>query len=234
MPVTFLHTNDFHGALDSRKADAIRAMKGEDTLYFDSGDCIKCGNLGIPTRPEKAWGLLATAGCDASVLGNRETHLIPAAFRAKLEGHVHPVLCGNLHGKDGSTPLPATIQFKAGGLRIVVLAVMVPMVTARMKTQAASAYLWDPPIETAARLAAELRKSADVVVALTHIGHRQDRALAEACPEIDLIFGGHSHTVLERPERVGRTWICQGGSHGRYVGRYAGEAGRLEGGLISL
>lgn len=234
MPVTFLHTNDFHGALDSRRAEIIRAMKGEDAVYFDSGDCIKCGNLGIPTRPEKAWALLAEAGCDASVLGNRETHLIPAAFRAKLEGHAHPLLCGNLRAKDGSRPLPATIQLKAGGLRIGVLAVMVPMVTARMKTQAASAYLWDPPIETAARLAAELRKDVDLVVALTHIGHRQDLGLAEACPDIDLIFGGHSHTVLERPQRVGRTWVCQGGSHGRFVGRYVWEEGRLDGGLIAF
>ncbi len=234
MPVHFLHTNDFHGALDSRKADAIRALKGEDTLYFDSGDCIKCGNLGIPTRPEKAWTLLAQAGCDASVLGNRETHLIPAAFRAKLEGHAHPLLCGNLRGKDGSTPLAATARFKVGGLRIGVLAVMVPMVTARMKTQAASAYLWDPPVETAIRLAAALKPDVDLIVALTHIGHRQDQALAEACPDIDVIFGGHSHTVLERPERVGKTWICQGGSHGRFVGRYVWVAGRLEGGLVPL
>jgi 2',3'-cyclic-nucleotide 2'-phosphodiesterase (5'-nucleotidase family) len=35
-----------------------------------------------------------------------------------------------------------------------------------------------------------------------------------------VIFGGHSHTVLEQPLRICDTWIVQGGSHARFVGRY--------------
>src|SRR5690606_35812861 len=35
---------------------------------------------------------------------------------------------------------------------------------------------------------------------------------------IDLILGGHTHHLLERPEREGQTWIAATGSLGKYVG----------------
>ena len=95
---------------------------------------------------------------------------------------------------------------------------MVPMVTERMATQAASAYLWDPPIAAATILAKKLRREVDCLIALTHIGLAQDRKLAQECPLFDLILGGHSHDVLETPEQIGNTYICQTGSHGRYAG----------------
>ena len=106
------------------------------------------------------------------------------------------------------------------------------MVTERMKTQAASAFLWESPIETARRLCDEVLPVVDIVIALTHIGLGQDRLLAEACPEISLILGGHSHSVLEVPEQMGATWICQGGSHAKYLGRYVWDNGELSGGLV--
>jgi 2',3'-cyclic-nucleotide 2'-phosphodiesterase (5'-nucleotidase family) len=233
--VTFLHTNDFHGALTETKARFLSELKAStEAFYFDTGDCIKTGNLGIPLKRERAWDLLALAGCDAGVPGNRESHVLPAVFKAKLEGHRHPLLCANLRAKDGSRPMPAHAMFERSGLRVGVFGVMVAMVTERMATQSASAYLWDPPLAAAREQVARLRTECDVLVALTHIGYKQDLLLAEACPELDFIFGGHSHTVLADPELVCGVWICQGGSHGRYVGRYEWKSGKLSGGLVPL
>jgi 2',3'-cyclic-nucleotide 2'-phosphodiesterase (5'-nucleotidase family) len=232
VPLTVLHTNDFHGRLDEGLAMRLREWKG-DGVYFDSGDCIKAGNLALPLGPEKAWHWLDVAGCDASVLGNRETHVLPTAFRAKIAGHRHPILCANLTDRAGSRVLPGTLILERAGLVIGVFGVMVPMVTARMKTQAASAYLWTDPIEAAAGCVADLRDRCDLVIALTHIGHAQDELLAARVSGIDVILGGHSHTVLHAPQRVGDTWICQGGSHGRFAGRYVWD-GTLTGQLVSL
>jgi 2',3'-cyclic-nucleotide 2'-phosphodiesterase (5'-nucleotidase family) len=234
MPLVFLHTNDFHGTLTEDKVQRILYLKPEGALFFDTGDCIKTGNLGVPTKRDPAWALLAEAGCDAGVLGNRETHVLAGAFRAKIEGHRHPLLCANLRAKDGSRPLPSSVVLERNGVRVGVFGVMVPMVTERMASRAASAYLWDSPLKAAAEQVLQLRDQVDVLVALTHIGLAQDRALAQAVPGIDIVFGGHSHSVLEVPERVGSTWICQGGSHGRYVGVYEWAEGDLVGGLQSL
>jgi len=215
-----LHTNDTHGTLTSERGASLRELRESCDLYVDTGDCIKTGNLGIPMRQEPVWEVLAGLGCDASVPGNRESHVLESAFRAKLAGARHPMLCANLRRKDGGEVMPPTLELTVGDVRVGLVGVMVPMVTERMKTKAASAYLWDPPIPKAIEHAERLRDRVDLLIALTHIGQRLDIELAERAPMFDAILGGHSHTVLRAPLRIGRTSICQGGSHCRFVGVY--------------
>lgn len=232
MAVTFIHTNDLHGRLSADLAAKLAEYRAKADFYFDSGDSILTGNLGIPLKPEPVWPLLAGLGCTASVPGNRESHVVASALKAKFAGAVHPILCGNLRMKDGTRPFPGTLVLEQEGLRIGLAAAMIEMVTPRMKTQLASAYLWDPALPTLRELGEELRPSVDLLIALTHIGYRRDVELAQM-GVFDVVLGGHSHTVLMEPEKVGKTWICQGGSHGRFVGVYRWDRG-LTGGLESL
>lgn len=234
MKIKFLHTNDFHGKLDEQTFDVLKTLRADCYFYFDSGDAIKTGNLGIPLSSDPVWAMLASLNCSASVLGNRETHPLRMAFERKIEGHRHPILAGNLKAKDGSEFLPKSLILEKDGFRIGVISTMVAMVTDRMKTQAASAFLWADPIQTAVEQGVEMKANVDLLVALTHIGFKQDQVLAQKCPEIDIIFGGHSHTVLEHPIKENQTWIVQGGSHGRFAGVYEWEDGIMTGGLVPL
>jgi 2',3'-cyclic-nucleotide 2'-phosphodiesterase (5'-nucleotidase family) len=241
MTLTIFHTNDLHGKLDEAKVDRILALKEEASkhgpiLYLDSGDCIKAGNLAIPLKPDPAWPLLERADCEAGVLGNRETHVLESAFHAKLQGAKHPLLCTNLRRKDGSRPLPRSMVLRKGELRVGLLGVMVPMVTERMATKAASAYLWDDPIQEALAIESELGDRCDLLIALTHIGHKNDLQLAERSKHIHMILGGHSHTQLDEPVQIGDRWVCQGGAHGRFIGRYIWEAGKglVDGRLLPI
>jgi 2',3'-cyclic-nucleotide 2'-phosphodiesterase (5'-nucleotidase family) len=233
--IRILHTNDMHGTLTQQRFVLLNRLRAAADLYFDSGDAIKTGNLGIPLKPETVWPLLDHLNCTASLLGNRETHVLESAFKAKLAGANHPVLCGNLRKKDGSRPLPRSLVTEVGGIKVGVIGVMVPMVTERMATKAASAYLWDPPVATACELAEEIRPEVDLLICLTHIGHRQDLDLAAKCPMLDLILGGHSHTVLDAPVMVGQVAVCQGGSHNRFAGLYEWNPDTgVTGGLVPL
>ena len=72
----------------------------------------------------------------------------------------------------------------------------------------------------AAYVHADEVSTCDAVVVLSHLGYRQDLALAASVPGIDLILGAHTHTLLHEPEKIGSTWICQGGSHARFYGYY--------------
>jgi len=210
----------------------IAELRAQADVYFDTGDAIKTGNLGVPMKAAPIWDTLYQLRCDAGVLGNRETHVWPGPFEAKLAGAKHPILCANLRKKDGTFPLPRTLVLERNATRIGLVGVMVPIVTARMKTQAASAYLWDSPIAVAVELGNQLRQEVDLLIGLTHIGNREDLKLAET-GVFDILLGGHSHTVLAEPQKVGRTWICQGGSHSRYVGLYRWD-GKLSGALSAL
>jgi 5'-nucleotidase len=234
MKLKFLHTNDFHGKLDESILLKLKQLRKGCDYYFDSGDAIKAGNLAIPMAKDSVWNALRQLDCTASVLGNRETHPLRSAFEKKIEGHSHPVLAGNMTAKDGSDCLPKTLVLEKNGFKLGVVSTMVAMATPAMKASGAWSCLWSNPIETAAELAGELRPQVDLLVALTHIGFVQDQALAQRCPDIDIIFGGHSHTVLPNPLRENKTWIVQGGSHGRYAGVYEWENGVLTGELVPL
>lgn len=232
-----LHTNDLHGTLSDAGVATLKSLRTPETLHLDSGDCIKAGNLAVPLRPEVCWPRLATAGCDLGTIGNRETHIRSAVFQAKLAGVQHPLLVANIRRRDGQVldlPFQRTVVREFAGLRLGFFGVMVPMVTERMATAPLSEYLWDAPLTVAEQVVEELAPSVDLIVALTHIGFRQDVALAQRCPGISAIFGGHSHTILEQPHLENGVAIMQGGSHSRYVGMYDFDGKNWSGNLVPL
>lgn len=229
---TFIHTNDLHGKLDHSRLPFLLQERSKVDFYFDSGDCIKSGNLAIPLAPEPVWPLLQQANCTASTLGNRESQPIESAFLKKIQGVNHPITVCNLAKKDGSKPFAPSIIIQHNNLRIGIIGTMVAMVTAKMKTQFASAYLWENPIAAAIQEAEKIKPKTDILIALTHIGFQNDKLLAEQTDLFQIILGGHSHHILEQPQVINKTAICQGGSHGKFIGKYKWEEGRLSGELL--
>ncbi len=76
-------------------------------------------------------------------------------------------------------------------------------------------------IETVKKIVEKLKKkNIHLIIAVTHIGIDEDKKLAEAIPELDLIVGGHSHTYLSRAKIIGNTHIVQAASYGRYIGEF--------------
>lgn len=212
MRIALLHTNDAHNRWNEAFVARLRTLKAQhNALLLDSGDCIRSGNLGIPLRPEPAWTWMRQAGYDALTLGNREFHLTVSGFLAKTRGVPCPLLCANLRSKQPDTPIPVRPVWCTvhQGVRVAVLGLTVPMITPRMKSAALSAYLFDAPLEAAREWVPHLRSEADLLIALTHLGARHDRLLAEAHAEIDVILGGHSHTPIRPPEQVNGVWLCQ-------------------------
>jgi len=65
----------------------------------------------------------------------------------------------------------------------------------------------------------KLRSRGQVLVALSHLGHEQDRLLAAAMPEIDVIVGGHSHTRVDPAVEVNGVLVTQAGSDNQFLGR---------------
>ncbi|WP_309718969.1 metallophosphatase [Armatimonas sp.] len=235
------HTNDFHGRLTDEKAAKLKAevarlSAGEPFVLLDAGDAISAGNLGFNPLGEPILSRMSALGYDAMTMGNRETHPSLAVVRTKLSKATFPILCANGYAKNtaGNVPFVPFVLRESGGRKIGIFGVTVPMAT----PQKIDAALWDnlfaPPIETAKHVAAELRPQCDLLIALTHIGIAQDRKLAEAVPELDLLIGGHTHVVLEQLEIVNGVPIVQAGSHARYLGHVIFEDGNVTGALHSL
>ena len=65
----------------------------------------------------------------------------------------------------------------------------------------------------------EVRKCADVVIVLSHLGQDADAALAKAVPGIDFIIGGHSHSPIIGWKRAKSALIAQSYPYAQGVGR---------------
>lgn len=238
--IRILHTNDMHGTMNYSSSnpgsvfDQLKSLRSEADLYFDSGDCIKAGNLAVPVKPDSVWDAFRELDLTSSVLGNRETHPLSSAFEMKIKGATHPILVANMSQSDGKPAFERSLTLEIQGKKVGIFGVMVPMATEKMKTSFAWSYRWKSPIPVAVEVARELRQTCDLVIALTHIGNREDLKLAEATGDIDIILGGHSHTVIPEPILVNHTWIAQGGSHNRYAGLYQWDGEKLSGELRTL
>lgn len=222
--LTIVHTNDFHNNLKARQAEKLAEIKsgfGSNTLLVDAGDAISAGNVDVRLDGEPILILMSDLGYDAMTMGNREFHVMEGCLAKKIGNARFPILCANMYKKQegGSLPvLPHIVKTLPNGLRVGVFGLTVPMVTPRMAARVVSAFLFEDPAVAARREIDSLRGETDVLIALTHIGIRADERLASMCPEIDLIIGGHSHVVLEEPERGFGVPIVQAGWFARYAG----------------
>ena len=162
-------------------------------------------------------------------MGNRETHPMLSVVRGKLAGAPCPILSANQVAKTGPLNLPFTthIIVERCGLSIGVIGVTIPMVTRRSKMSIAWDTVFEQPIDTVKQLTQILRPQVDVLIALTHIGISEDRALAAAVPELDLIVSGHSHRLHSEPEIVDGVPILQAGSFGRFAGMATMDGSKL-------
>ncbi|HEX5030637.1 MAG TPA: bifunctional UDP-sugar hydrolase/5'-nucleotidase [Candidatus Eisenbacteria bacterium] len=122
-----------------------------------------------------------------------------------------------------------TVATLPSGLRVALFGLVTYDATTIVAVKPNAGVAVGDPIAVARRLVPELRRQADVVIAITHLGVEVDRKLAERVAGIDLIVGGHSHTPLQRPILVHNatpngydgTVIVQAGSRGLLLGRIA-------------
>lgn len=227
--LTVFHTSDMHNKLTREYADRLRKLKEDHpgSLMLDSGDAIWSGNVYWRPGGEPVLDLMNSVSYDAMCMGNREFHFLGIGANSKTSRAAFPVLSANLRAtRDGRrVPVSPYVMIERQGVRVGIMGLSVPCVTERMLVKKVSDYYFEQPIPAAAEIVPEVREQCDVLIALTHIGIRQDRELAEGVPDIDLILGGHTHTITEQPERVGGTWVLHHGFYVHYVGKVGIELG---------
>lgn len=250
--LTILYTNDVHGHLfpfdyselgkqstdvggAARRATLIRQMKSEaqnPVLVMDAGDVFNRGPLdnlkGVPD-----FAVMNAVPYDVMAPGNNEFKGAPGPEAVQIlidraKEARFPVLCANVFdAATGKRLFEAYKVFDLAGVKVAVLGLLT---TDDSRYPQSRNLRIDDPIATAKQIVPELRKQADVVIALTHVGVAQDLELASSVSGIDAIIGGHSHTWLYQPLlvrrgdaspswAVGGTLVCQDGEWGRAVGR---------------
>jgi 5'-nucleotidase len=217
-PVLVLDAGDF--SMGTPFAAASRELGGELQLMGRMGyDATTFGNHEFDLGPEglgQAIGVAARAG------------LIPAVLASNSDFSGGDATLADLQRLTQEGMVRRYTVIERGGLRFGLFGVLGK--EAQIYTNGGAARFPDP-VETAREVVKILRESekVDVVIALSHGGvvkgkdghysDGEDVQLAQAVPGIDVVIGGHSHTVLLEPIIVnGRTPVVQTGLEGKKLG----------------
>jgi 5'-nucleotidase len=163
----------------------------------------------------EAWD---TSGLDYATLGNHEFDFGPDVLLQRIsESHFKWLAANVIDKKTGKTfaGTPEFIVREFEGVKIGIFGILLQE-TLQTSRPGPDIDIQDP-CATAARVIPKIHAAgAQVIVALTHLSMREDKQLAR-CSGVDLIIGGHEHTLLE--SMSGHAPIFKMTSDARELGR---------------
>jgi 5'-nucleotidase/UDP-sugar diphosphatase len=231
------------GAVDEIREDKLK--EGEPVLLLDAGDFLGGGPFAWLALNGSAAELtiMQEMGYDAVAIGNHEYDYgadVLAQYLSQAgypEAHQKTLVLASNTEAPSDHPLAAQGLYREtgmfeldNGLKVGVFSLIGKDAILAMGDSGDMQFL--DQHETARQMIDELKgQGADVIVAISHSGVGEDRELAQEVPGMDVIVGGHSHTVLFEPVLEGSTIIVQAGSLGMYLGQlelaYNSDTGKV-------
>lgn len=229
--ITILHTNDMHATVlpsdDSgglaRVATVVEHVRKDmpNVLLLDGGDIIHGSPEDYYSRGKAIISCMNDLGYDAAATGNHEYDFGLDTLKAVMATANFPFLAANVHAASGGQwdrVEPYRI-FTVDGIRIGIIGLTTLETISLHWPDNIKDIVVEDPFDTAVKYVPEVRKMADVVVVLSHLGDDQDEILAEKVKGIDFIVGGHTHVSILQHRQVGNAIIAQAGANARAVGR---------------
>jgi 2',3'-cyclic-nucleotide 2'-phosphodiesterase (5'-nucleotidase family) len=232
LTITLFHTNDMH---DSRQA--LERLAGlarpADSVLVDVGDSLKGSN----TRwywHEPVVEQMNSLAYQVQAMGNREFHYLRRVLAHRQQRRHFPILAANLEDlrQPGDQWWQRTAVVTVGDYRIGFTGATPVQYDEHSPWQRIFGFRFHAPETVLPDVIRQLRRDCHVVVLLSHLGYSEDQRLAPLLGPVDIIVGGHSHTVLQEPTWCQGVPIVQTGSHGRFLGETTlrlSAAGALEG-----
>lgn len=250
-----LHTNDMHSRIESinkydstcnaegeaegscfggvaRVKTAIDAKKAsldnQNVIVLDAGDPFQ-GSLFYTTYKGAAEAeFMAQMGYDAMAVGNHEFDDGPQGLADFIEKVSFPVISGNLDLSAEETlngKVENHVVLEVGGKKIGVISALATD-TVETSSPGPNVVFQDEIEALQADVATLQGEGVDIIIALNHVGLTKDLAIAEAVDGIDVVIGGHSHTLMSNddaetpayPTMVGDAAVAQAYAYTKYLG----------------
>ncbi len=240
---TILHSNDMHGdflaEVCGKKGKLIGGLsllsgyinqvrqEEKNVLYVISGDMVQGSLIDSEYKGISTIEIMNYLAPDMVALGNHEMdyglpHLL---FLEKMANF--PIVNANLYIKKYNKRLMNPYKIiEKDGFDILFSGILTEKVMDSLKQdKLIGSFI---TLEEASREVGKIcnaykNDDIDLTILLTHIGYESDIKLAELLePEwgVDMIIGGHSHTVLKKPTEVNNILIAQAGVGSDQVGRF--------------
>ncbi|CAI8351532.1 MAG: Trifunctional nucleotide phosphoesterase protein YfkN [Flavobacteriales bacterium] len=248
--ISILHTNDLHSQIEAFPANHDKfpdrggfARRGEifksliktnpNTLIFDAGDIFQGTPYFNFFQGELELSLMKKMGYNAATIGNHEFDAGLEMFRKNILNNNFQFISSNydftntdLNGITSIYKIYNRQGIKIGvfGLGIELKGLVNPFLYKETK--------YYDPIEISQEMINILKKreKCDLIICISHLGHNYktdkicDTKLAKMTSDIDLIIGGHTHTLLKKPLVIKNSInndviINQVGQSGVYIGK---------------
>lgn len=245
-----MHTNDVHSHIEpfpnnhkrypgmggvAKRAKLINKIRTEvsQTLLLDAGDMFQGTPYFNYFGGEIEFKLMNAMKYDAATIGNHDFDNGVDGLARQAKNAEFKLLSANYNFDH--TPMKGLTQpyhiFTKGKFTVGVFGLGVELkglVDPKMYGNTA----YEPAVKTAKKVSNYLRheKECNLIICLSHLGLKyetnqvSDMVLAEHCPEIDIILGGHTHDFIESPIEIQskngqNTYISQVGWAGIKLGR---------------
>ena len=239
--LTLLHSNDLHGDFLAEKVDdkligGVSRLSGyvnkvrneeKNVIYSISGDMFRGSLIDSEFQGLSTIEIMNMLAPDVVTIGNHEADygLAHMLFIEKCASF--PIINANMYIKYVGTRLfNSHFIREIDGMRVMFIGILTEEVLKNTKSEGVVGTLID--IQDAASEISKIcdayrTDDIDLTVLLTHIGIEEDKRLAEALDPacgIDIIIGGHSHTLLSEPCVVAGIPIVQAAVGTDQIGRF--------------
>jgi len=239
--LTILHSNDMHGDFLAKKVDSkllggVSMLSGyvnqvrneeENVIYAIAGDMFRGSVIDSEYKGLSTIEIMNMLAPDVVTLGNHEVdygigHLLFIEKCARF-----PIINANMYLTTNHVRLfNSHVVLEVDGMKILFIGVLTEEVLAQARQEKLIGSIVDV-FEAAAEVGkicnAYQTEDIDFTVLLTHIGFEEDKKLAELLDprwDVDVIIGGHSHTLLTEPCVVAGIPIVQAATGTGQIGRF--------------
>jgi len=236
--VNFIHWNDLHSANRPYLAQWGR-HKGKlvggyanlagyidsllriypEAVVLNAGDDFQGTPISSFTKGMSQFLILNLIMPTAFTIGNHEFDYGWDNLRSCLQHARFPIISCNLYDSTkGGLAVDPYVVVVSNKVRIGVVGLIMESLSSTVMPLNMKGLAALDPVVAIRRQVDLLKDKTDLIVVLSHNGFVEDSLLALQLSEVDLIFGGHSHTVLFQPVEVNDILICQAGSRGQFLG----------------
>ncbi|TPL72935.1 bifunctional UDP-sugar hydrolase/5'-nucleotidase [Mesorhizobium sp. B2-3-15] len=224
------------GRLITAIAQERKKLEGQNVLLLSAGDNFQ-GSLFYTTYKGKVEGeFLNDMKFDAMALGNHEFDDGEAALAPFLDMIKFPVLGANVKANAQSKlgdRVKSSVVVEVGGQKIGIIGA-VTNDTPELASPGPNIKIEDDVKSITAEIEKLKGEGVDKIIAVTHIGYNRERDVIAKIPGIDIVVGGHSHTLLSNtdPKAAGpyptmvdnpggyKVPVVQAASYSKYLGEF--------------
>ena len=225
--ITVLHLNDLHAKINrfpqlKHVVDSLRNVKTE-VILVSAGDLFS-GNPIVDKYKEKGWpmiDLMNDLQFDLTAIGNHEFDYGQNVLNDRMKQAHFPFICANIISEQAemNQPKDMFIYKSKSGEEIAFVSVLQigeNALPASHPKNLKGLKFTEP--ENLIKSYKKKLKPYNVKIALTHLGQKKDIELAKKNQWLDLIIGGHSHSLIQPAQRIGNVLVTQAGSYVKYLG----------------